>query len=212
MITTEGAADEIKPRGVRKATLTKKAALELRLKIDCALQAEGRRRLPRSAIDFLISIQAKVTATAVRLSKKQRDRTAEILAQAFLGEPLIFVEGEAMGELAGLFPYATGDGRVSAFEENFMLNLRNRLDEKRWLGEPAIAFSRKQWRIVEEIKQKTYFGLTGEPPSIDPDGLEDPDGLPPEPDETEDDWALVRVASDEDGWASDARGMPPGSI
>jgi hypothetical protein len=46
---------------VRKATLGKKAAQELRLKIDCALLPETRRRLGRSAVDFLISIRGQLT-------------------------------------------------------------------------------------------------------------------------------------------------------
>jgi hypothetical protein len=197
--------DAIKPRGARKATLTKKAVEELGLKIDCALQAEGRRRLGRSAVDFLTSIRGMLTTSVVRLSKKQRVTAEEILTQAFSGEPLVFLQGQAMADLASLFRYATGDGRVSSFDENVMLGLKRRLDEHRRLGELAIAVSPKQWHIVEEIKQKTRFGLPGEPPPIDPGGLienEDPDGLPPECDEKEADsgwdWAIAGVHEDED--------------
>jgi hypothetical protein len=101
----------------------------------------------------------------------------------------------------------TGDGRVSSLEENVLASLKRRLDELATAinGEPAMAVSGKQWRIVEEITQKTRFGLPGEPPPIDSDGVvenEDPDGLPPERDETEVDhaldWAIVGVDVDED--------------
>jgi hypothetical protein len=189
--------DDIKPRGVRKATLTKKAIAELRLKIDCALRQDGR-RLGRPAVDFLVSIRGMLAGSAVRLSKKQRDTTDAILAQAFSDAPVVILEGQEMADLARLISYAAGDGRVSSFEENVMVTLQRRLDE------PAIAVSPKQWRIVEEIKQKTYFGKAVEPPPIDPDGLvenEDPDGMPPERDETEvdsaSDWATVGVDDDE---------------
>jgi hypothetical protein len=96
MITIQGERDEIRPYGVRKATLTRKAVLELRLKIDCALQPEGRRRLGPSAVNFLSSIREQITAPKVRLSKKQRDTTDEILAQASSGEPLVFLEGQSL--------------------------------------------------------------------------------------------------------------------
>jgi hypothetical protein len=47
MITIESAKSNNKPRGARKATLTKKAAVELRAKIECALQGQERRIGPR---------------------------------------------------------------------------------------------------------------------------------------------------------------------
>lgn len=190
--------DEIKLRGVRKATLTKKATLELRLKIDFALQEERRRRLDLWAVDFLSSIRKLLNAKVVRLSKKQRDKTDAMLAQAFSDAQVVILEGPSVADLAGLIRYATGDGRVSSLEHNVMIKLKRRLIE------PTIAVSQKQWRVVEEIKRKTWFGQSSDPPLIDPDGLvenEDPDGLPPEYDETEidpaRDWAIVGVDEDE---------------
>jgi hypothetical protein len=179
---------------IRKATLTNKTAQELRLKIDWALQAEVQRRLSRSAVDFLVSIQKQVTPLKVRLSKKQRDVTDEILAKAFSGESVVLLEGQSV---ADLIRYASGDGRISAFEEYFLLSLKPRVNE------PAIALSGKQWRIVEEFIQKTGFGSLGGPPPLDPDGVvenEDPDGLPPERDETRIDWAIVGVEVGPQDW------------
>jgi hypothetical protein len=199
MITIEGGRDDIRLRGVRKATLTKRAVLELRLKIDCALEEEVRRRLGRSAVDFLIDIRKKTAASMVRLSKKQRDTADEILAKAFSDDPVVFLEGEALAELGRLISHATADVRLSAFEEYVIVKFKPRLKE------PIIAVSEKLWRIVDDIKRKTYFGRPEEPPLIDIDGLvenEDPDGLPPEPDGTEVDrarhWAFVSVHEDED--------------
>jgi hypothetical protein len=181
-------ADEVKRRGVRKATLTKSAASKLRQRIDLALLGEERRRLGSSAVEFLTSVRKQLDAPTVRLSKSQRDTTEEILVKAFSDAPVVFLEGDAMAELGRLFQYATGSGHISAFEENIIVSLRRRLDE------PIIAISERLWRIVEAIKAKTYFGLPGEPPPPDPDGLvenDHPDCLPPEPDE-ETDVALVR--------------------
>jgi hypothetical protein len=190
---------------VRKATLGRKAAQELRAKIDCALLPETRRRLGPPAIDFLISIRGQLTASVVRLSKKQRDVIDEILAKAFSDEPIVVLEGQSLVDLASLFPYATGDARISALGENVLLSLRHRLEALATIddGERTMAVSPKQWRIVEEIVQKTNFGRPGEPPLIDPDGVienEDPDGLPPERAETEveysQDWVIVGVDVD----------------
>jgi hypothetical protein len=204
MITIESAASESKPRGARKATLTKKAAAELRGKIESALQG-NERRLGPSAVAFLDSIRQQLAVAVPRLSKSQRDVTDEVLFQASFGEQLVILEGEAIVELVGLFPYATADGRVSTYEEYFLLDLRRRLAEALRLEEPVVSFSGKQWRIIEEIKQKTYFGLPGEPPPIDPDGIvenEDPDGWPPERDEMaiehSCDWGLVGVYADDE--------------
>ena len=184
---------------VRKATLTSKAASELRLKIDCALQEETRRRLGRSAVDFLISIREIAASSVVRLSKKQRDTTEEILAKAFSDEPVRFLEGEAIVELVELYLHATGDEKVSALEENVLSRLRRRSDE------PIIAVSERLWRIIGEIKQKTRFGLPDEPSPSAPDSpneYEDPDGLPSESDQTEVDhareWVLLGANETED--------------
>lgn len=187
---------------VRKATLGKKAAHELRTKIDCALLPETRRRLGRSAVDLLISIRGQINTSVARLSKEQRDVTDEVLAKAFSDEPVVVLEGQSLVHVARLYSYATGDARISALEENVLRSLRQRLDDLATADgeEPSMAVNPKQWRFVEEIIQKTNFGRPGEPPPIDPDGVvenEDPDGLPPEPAETGVDysqnWAIVGV-------------------
>ena len=190
--------EETKPRGVRKATLTKTAAVKLRQTIACALLGDERRRLGSSAIDFLTSIRKQLEAPVVRLSKKQRDTVDEILAKAFSDAPVVFLEGDALSDLARLFRHATADGRVSAFEENVMMGLRHRLNE------PIIAVSERLWRIVEDIKQKTRFDLPGEPLPLDPDGPvenDDPDGLPPERDEAEAQrdrqWAEIGIVGED---------------
>jgi hypothetical protein len=186
------------PRGVRKATLTKKAAEELRLKIDYVLQGEARRRLGLSAVNFLGSIRRSATGALVRLSKKQRDTTEEILARALSDVPVVILEGESIVHLGRLFNHATADGRVSVLEENLMANLKHQLTE------PMIALSEKQWRMIEGIARKTYFGLPGESPPIDQDGLlenDDPDGQPTDRngmDRTRDEWASVGVYEDAD--------------
>jgi hypothetical protein len=185
MVTTRGGSGEGKPPGGREAKLTKKAAAALCLKIDLALREAGRRLGPKS-VDFLRSIREQLISPEPKLSKAQRDITNKILLQAASGEPREFVAGEEMMNLAGLRNYATGDGRVSSWEEGFLLSLRDRLDDLLRQNKSSISFSGKQWRIIEEIKQKTYFGLPGEPPEIDLDGIvenEDPDGWPPERDE-----------------------------
>jgi len=141
----------------------------------------------------------------VRLSKKQRDVADEILAKAFSDEPVVVLEGQSLVDLTGLFPYATGDARVSALGEHVLLSSRHRLEALAMIDgeEPSMAVSPKQWRIVEEIIRKTNFGRPGEPPPIDPDGVienEDPDGLPPERGETgvdpSQDWTIVGVDID----------------
>jgi len=124
MITIHGDRDEIRLHVVRKATLTKKATLELGRKIDFALQPGGRRRLGPSAVNFLNSIREQITGPKVRLSKKQRDTTDEILEQASFGEPLVFLEGQALADLTDLIRHASGDdGRVFSLEENVMMTL-----------------------------------------------------------------------------------------
>jgi hypothetical protein len=158
-------------------------------------------------VEFLSNIRNIAASPVVRLSKKQRDKADEVLAEAFSDYPFVFLEGEALADLAGLIRHARADGRVSSLGENVMLTLTRRLDDLAMAdsGEPAIAVSGKQWRIIEEIRQKTRFGLPGEPPPIDPDGVvenEDPDCLPPERDEHEieraQDWLIVGVDVDED--------------
>jgi hypothetical protein len=198
MITIESATSNNKPRGARKATLTKKAVVELRAKIECALQGQERRIGP-SAVTFLASIRKQLAAAEPRLSKKQRDVTDEILLQASFGEPLVILEGEEIVDLGRLVHHAAADCRVSSLGENVMASLKYRLHE------PIIALSMKRWRVIEDIKQKTHFGLPGEPPPLDIDGLvedDDPDGLPPERrDDAFDDaehWSLVGVDVDED--------------
>jgi hypothetical protein len=193
---------------VRKATLGNKAAQELRARIDCALLPETRRRLNHAAVDFLISIRRQITASVVRLSKKQRDVTEEILAKAFSDQPVVVLEGQSLDDLGKLFSHATADARVSALGEHVLLSLKDRLKELPTddSGERTMAVSPKQWRIVEEIIQKTYFGQPAEPPPIDPDGLvenEDLDGLSPERVETDvddrsQDWAIVGIDVDVD--------------
>jgi hypothetical protein len=76
---------------IRKATLTKKAVPERRLKIDCALSEEMRQRLGPWAVDFLSNIRNVAAAPVVRLSKKQRDKAEEVLAEAFSDEPFVFL-------------------------------------------------------------------------------------------------------------------------
>jgi hypothetical protein len=190
---------------VQKATLGDKAAWELRARIDCALLPETRRRLNPPAVDFLVSIRSQLTASVVRLSKKQRDVVDEILAKAFSDEPVVVLEGQSLVKLNKLYLHATGDARVSALGEHVLLSLKHRLDDLTTADSegPSMAVSPKQWRIVEEIIKKTNFGRPGEPPPIDPDGVvenEDPDGLPPDRDATEfdhsQDWAIVGVDED----------------
>jgi hypothetical protein len=193
---------------VRKATLTNKAVLELRLKIDCALQPEGRRRIGSSAVEFRNSIRQQIAAPKARLSKKQRDTTDEILAEAFSDEPVVILEGQPLVDLAKLIRHASGDDvRVSSLEENVMVHLKRRLDELATAdsSEPALAISPKQWQILKDIEQKTNFGYPEESPSIDPDGVvenDDQGGQPPERGATEGDhardWAVVGVDEDED--------------
>ena len=170
-------------------------------------------------MNFVSSIWEQITAPRIGLSKKQRDTTDEILMQASSGDPPVFLEGQLLVDLAKLIRHATGDdGRVSSPEENVMASLKRGLDELATAasGEPAMAVSGKQWRIVEEIRQKTRFRLPGEPPPIDPDGLvenEDPDSLPPERDETEfnhaRDWSIVGMDDDEDCQTRGATGAGP---
>jgi hypothetical protein len=180
---------------VRKATLGDKAARELRARIDCALLPETRRRLSPWEVDFLISIRSQLAASVVRLSKKQRDATEEVLAKAFSDEPVVVLEGRSLVDLANLIRHATGDVRVSALGEHVLLRLNSRLNDLAMADgeEPSLAVSPKQWRILEDIKQRTYFGQSGEPPPIDPDGLmenEDPDRLPQGRDAPEFDYIL----------------------
>jgi len=162
---------------IRKATLARRAVANYRAKIDEVLQTGARRRLATPAVVFLTSIRRQLDAPVVRLSKSQRDTTDEILAKAFSDDPAVILEGEAIATLAALITYATGSVRVSSFDENVMANLGRRLDES------VIAVSERLWRIVEEIKQKTHFGLPGELSPIDPDGVDedqDSDGFTPE--------------------------------
>lgn len=189
---------------VKGAKLTKKTAAALCLKIDVALREAGRRLGP-SAEHFLRSIREELIGPAPSLSKAQQSVTDEILLQAAFGEPLVILESEAIVELAGLFSYATADRRVSSYEEYFLLDLRRRLAEALRLGESAISFTRKQWRIIEEIKQRTYFGLPAEPPPDNPDCIvenEDPDRWPPErdemPTEHSQNWRMVGLVVDEE--------------
>jgi hypothetical protein len=183
--------------GVRKATLTKRDVAILRLKIDCALQEEARRRLASSAIEFLTNINKIAARSVVRLSKKQRDTTDEIVSKALSEAPVVFLEDEGIAELVRLFRHAAGDPRISAFEENVLKGFKSRFEE------PIIALSEKQWRIIEDIRRKTYFCVPGGPPPIDIDGIvenDDPDGLPPERHSTRDDPAYdwVMVGAEED--------------
>ncbi|WP_428535751.1 hypothetical protein [Rhodopila sp.] len=196
MITIE--LEPAKPRGVRKATLTKKAAGQLRGQIDYVLTGERRWRLRIEAVDFLQSIRSILRAPMVRLSKKQRDTTEAILERAFSDAPFVYLRGAEIAELAAVIRYATGDGRVSSLEENVMANLRRRL------GGPVVGLSVKEWRVVEAIKRKTHFGVASEPLPLDPDGLvenDDRDGLPPERHGTADGdmelWALVGATADD---------------
>ena len=145
--------EEAEPRGVRKATLTKKAAEQLRVQIDCVLAGEQQWRLRSGAVDFLQSIRGILRAPKVRLSKKQCDTTEAILQEAFSDAPFVFLQGAAITELEALIHYAKGDGNVSSLEENVMATLRRRF------GRPVVGVSAKQWRVVEAIKRKTHFGL-----------------------------------------------------
>ncbi len=199
MITIQVASEQNKPRGVRKATLTKKEALELSLEIDCARQGEERQHLNPPAVEFLFSIRGQLAHRVVRLSKKQRNTTRSILAKAFSNEPVVFLEGQGMTDLARLIRGATGDGRISSDEENAMVKLKPRLIQ------PSIAVSKRFWRIIEDIRRKTHFDAPDGPPPIDPDGMvenEDPDGFPP--DRTEADaesarnWAIIGVNEDKE--------------
>ena len=100
------------------ALLAKKAVQELCLKIDCALQPEGRRRLGPPGVRFLSSIRDQLSAPPVRLSKKQLDVTDKILVQASSGEPVVLLDDQALQDLVRLYRHATGDdGRISSFEQ-----------------------------------------------------------------------------------------------
>lgn len=199
MITIEPSGKQAKPQGVRKATLTKKAVARLRLEIDCALQEEIRRRLGSSAVNFLSSIRRQISLPVIRLSAKQRHTADEILAEAFSDRALVFLEGTEMMNLARLISHAKGHPRASALAENVMVTLQRRL------GEPVIALSEKQWRIIEDVKQKTHFDLPGEPTPMDIDGVvenDDPDGWPLKNNGSEFDqaqyWETVGVTEDAD--------------
>jgi hypothetical protein len=190
-------ADATKPSGVRKATLTRSAASNLRQRIDLVFLGDERRRLRASAIEILLSTREQLGALIPRLSKRQRDKTEEILEEAFSHAPVVSVEGEAKADLVQLSRDAPGSPRISVFEENVIV-----LHVKPRLGEPAIVFSQGLWRIVEDIKAKIYFDLPGEP--LDPDGLvenDDPDGQPPERDKTEVDlaqrWGVIGIMDDD---------------
>ena len=191
MITIDRVDEEPKPRGARKGTLTKKAAVALRVAIELALRKHGKRLGP-SAENFLHSILTQLTTPVVRLSKKQIGVTEEILLQASFGEPLVILEGDELVDLGRLFRHATGDSRISSYEELVIVRLKYKAFD------PAIAVSQGVWRTLENIKQKTRFDLPGEPPSIDIDGVvenDDPDGLPLDRSEIEADeareWASV---------------------
>jgi hypothetical protein len=150
-------------------------------------------------VTFLASIGKQLAAAEPRFSKKQRDVANEILLQASFGEPLVILEGEEIVDLAKLLDHVAADCRVSSLGANVMASLKDRLHE------PIIALSRKRWRVIEDIKEKTHFGLPGDPPPLDIDGLvedDDPDGLPSERhndafDDAEH-WSLVDVDVDED--------------
>jgi hypothetical protein len=198
MITIDKVSEEPKPRIARKGTLTKKAASALRVAIERALREHGQRLGP-SAVTFLHSILAQLSAPVVRLSKKQLDVTDEILVQASFGEPLVILEGNALADLDRLFRHATGNSRISSYEEFVIVRLKYKVHE------PAIAMTLGVWRTPENIKQKTRFDLPGELSPIDIDGIvenDDPDGLPPDRGEIEADqareWASVGVIDDED--------------
>jgi len=198
MITIGRVGEEPQPRGARKGTLTKKAAAALRAAVGGALREHGQRLGP-SAVKFLDSILTQLSAPVVRLSKRQIDVTDEILLQASFGQPLVILEGNALADLHRLFRHATGDSRISSYEEFVIMRLKHKLHE------PVIAVTQGVWRTLENIRQKMRFDLPGEPPPIDIDGVvenDDLDGLPTDRSEIEADqareWASVGVVDDED--------------
>jgi hypothetical protein len=198
MITIGSVSEEPRPRGARKGTLTKKAAAALRVAIGRALQEHGQRLGP-SALEFLHSILAQLSAPVVRLSKKQLDVTDEILLQASFGDPLVILEDNAIAKLDRLFRHASGDSRISSYEEFVIVRLKVKVHE------PVIAVTQGVWRTLENIMWKTRFDLPGEPPPIDIDGIvenDDPDALPPDRSEIEAvqarEWASLGVVDDED--------------
>jgi hypothetical protein len=153
--------------GVRKATLSKRDVIRLRLQIDSSLEDEGRRRFGRAAAGFLVDIARIAASPVVRLSKKQRDTTDEIVSKALSDDPLVFLEGQAIAELVSLYRLASGDPRLSRDEEGLLSELKSKFND------PIIAISEKRWRIVERIKCKTHFGLSDDPPPIDIDGFDE---------------------------------------
>jgi hypothetical protein len=198
MITIDRVSEMPMPQGARKGTLTKKAATARRAAIEWAMQEHGQRLGP-SAITFLHSISLQLNAPVARLSKKQLDVIDEIVLQASFGEPLVILEGDAIADLGMLFRYASGDSRISSYEEFVIVRLKYRVHE------PVIALSQGTWRTINNIRRKTRFDLPGEPIPMDIDGVvenDDPDGLPLDRSEIEAervrDWASVGVVDDHD--------------
>ena len=88
--------------------------------------------------------------------------------------PLSPAEVQSLRDFVILF--ALGDGHLTAWEENFLNDL------KISLSQPPVWLSEKQQAVVLQIKDKLHYDRPDVPlPPIDPDGLEendDPDGGP----------------------------------
>ncbi|PPQ35007.1 hypothetical protein [Rhodopila globiformis] len=81
-----------------------------------------------------------------------------------------------MQSLRSFVLFALGDPHLTAWEENFLNDMKHRLyQQAMWLTD-------RQQAIVRQIKDKLHYDHPDDPlPPIDPDGIEenvDPDGWP----------------------------------
>jgi hypothetical protein len=83
---------------------------------------------------------------------------------------------EQMQALRAFVRSALGDGRVTAWEENFLNGIKHRLNcQSMWLTD-------RQQAIVQEIKDKLHYDRPDVPlPPIDPDGIEENEDVPGQP-------------------------------
>jgi hypothetical protein len=77
--------------------------------------------------------------------------------------------------LKAFVDFSIGDPHLTAYEENFVNSMKQRLLNR------TIFVSIKQAKIITQIKEKLHYNQPNVPlPPIDPDGIEpnnDPDGL-----------------------------------
>jgi hypothetical protein len=82
--------------------------------------------------------------------------------------------------------WALGDGRLTAYEENFLNDRKHQIyrapHPSGRTGDEAMWLSDKQKAIIRQIKDKLHYDCQEVPlPPIDPDGIvenDDPDGWP----------------------------------